>query len=134
MSADLELLRVAVQPEGAFGVLLQDGLPTGLVTVERTYPVAPSVSRGPQYVKIPAGTYRCEATTFIRGGYPTWEVTGVIGHSRLLFHRANSEADVEGCIGVGSRFGWLRGFPAVLESAAGFAEFRRLLADKPVWT
>jgi hypothetical protein len=124
--ADLELVRVAVAPDGCFGVLLIDGIPAGPVTLERTYPLAESRPGGPQFVKIPAGRYRCERTTFYRGGYESYEVTGVLGHSRLLFHQGNDEGDTEGCILVGSRFGWLGSRPAVLDSRNGFSEFMRL--------
>ncbi len=124
--ADLELLRVAVAPEGCFGVILIDGLPAGPVSIERTYPIVESRPRGPQFVKIPTGRYRCVRTTYWKHGYETYEVTGIPGHSRLLFHVANEELDVDGCIGVGSRFGQLDGRPAILESAAGFREFMRL--------
>lgn len=124
--ADIELVRVCVAPEGAFSVLLIDGVPAGPVCLERTYPLVENRPRGPQFVKIPAGRYRCVRTTFHRGGYPSYEVSGVLGHSRLLFHVANDEADLDGCIGVGMRFGLLRGIPAVLDSREGFSEFLRL--------
>ncbi len=125
--ADIELVRVSVAPEGAFGVVLIDGVPPGLVTLERTYPTDDIRPRGPQYVKIPAGRYLCRRTTFQRGGYETYEVTGVVGHDRLLFHRGNVEGDSEGCILLGQRFGLVRGQPAVLESAIAFAVFMSLV-------
>lgn len=124
--ADLELVRVSVSHDGAFGVLLLDGVPAGPVTIERTYPVAPSTPKGPQLVKIPPGTYSCHRTVFYRGGYDTYEITGVVGHSRLLFHRGNVEEDSDGCILVGARFGYLGMRPCVLGSREGFAEFMRL--------
>ena len=124
--ADLELVRVAVAPDGCFGVLLIDGIPAGPVSLERTYPLAESAPRGPQFVKIPAGRYRCRRTIYQRGGYDTFEVTGVLGHSRLLWHAGNVEGDSEGCILVGQRFGWFGSRPAVLDSRLGFAEFMRL--------
>lgn len=128
--ADLELVRVAVQPEGAFGVLLAAGLPSGLVTLERTYPTDDLRPRGPQYIKIPAGRYLCRRTFYNGGGYETYEVTDVIGHSRLLFHRGNIEADTEGCILLGQRFGLVRGSIGVLDSALAFATFLRLTSGR----
>ena len=62
---------------------------------------------------------------FIRGGYDTFEITGIEGHSRLLFHRGNIEAHTEGCVLVALKFGLLGGVPAVLESMGGFQEFMR---------
>lgn len=123
MEPELELVRVSVASQGAFGVLLSEGVPFGPVTLERTYPLSDERPNGPQFVKIPGGVYECRPTTFLRGGYGTFEVTGVRGHSRLLFHRLNTETESEGCIGVGQRFGTLGGVPAVLQSALGFAQF-----------
>ena len=128
---DLELVRLCIAPEGAFGVLLLDGLPVGPVSLERSYPLVESRPRGPQFVKIPKGRYRCTRTKYYRGNYDTFEVTGVLGHSRLLFHAGNMEADSEGCILIGRRFGLLHGQPAVLESIRGFGDLMALLANKP---
>jgi hypothetical protein len=121
----VELVRVCVAPQGAFGVLLRDGVPLGPVTLERTYPLSQTSANGPQFVKIPAGRYRCLPTRFLGGGYQTYEVTGVLGHSRLLFHRLNTETESEGCIGVGQRFGRYDDQPAILQSNLGFTEFWR---------
>lgn len=121
---------MAVAPEGAFGVLLIDGVPAGPVCLERTYPVAESYPRGPQFVKIPPGRYLCRRTVYYTGGYDTYEIAGVAGHSRLLFHAGNEELDSEGCILVGERFGWLGVRPAILQSRSGFREFMRLLAGR----
>jgi hypothetical protein len=136
--ADLELVRVAVAPEGAFGVLLVDGVPAGPVTLERTYPIDELNPRGVQYVKIPAGQYPCVRTYFQRGHYETYEVTQVTGHTRLLFHCGNSEMDTEGCILVGQRFGktlaWQQPQPGVLESRLAFGEFMRLAGGTETFT
>lgn len=131
MVSDLELLRVCLKPEGCFGILLIDGFPTGIWTVEHTYPVDESEPRGAQYVKIPSGLYRCQKSLFIRGNYETYEITGVVGHSRLLFHVANDESDVDGCIGLGRNYGLLRGQPAVTGSAVAFQDFMHLMGGKP---
>lgn len=125
---ELQLARVSVIPEGAFGVILAQGIPF-LVSLERTYPKDDADPRGEQFVKIPPGRYPCRRTYFHRGGFDTYEVTGVIGHDRLLFHRGNVEADSEGCILLGQRFDpW--GRPAVLDSALAFAVFLRLVGDR----
>ena len=116
-----ELHRVAVRPEGAFGVLLHDGLPFA-VTLERTYDELDE--RGRPSSKIPVGVHRCTRSFFHRGGYSTFEVH-IPGHSRLLFHRGNTEKDSEGCILVAESFGELGAEPAILESVMGFAEFMR---------
>lgn len=119
------LIRVAVRPEGAFGVLLHAGIPVA-TTCERTYQVPDTAS---QLVKIPPGRHRCRKTYYIRGEHETYEVI-VPGHTRLLFHRGNAETDSEGCVLVGVGFGRVAGAPAVVGSAAGFAEFMRLAGGR----
>lgn len=122
---DLELVRVAVHPSGAFGVLLIDGRPCGPVTLERTYPVDPIKPLGAQYVKIPAGRYRCVRTMYHKGGHESFEVLGVVGHSDLKFHRLNEEMESDGCIGVGMRFSALG--PKIEDSRRGFDVFMSLM-------
>jgi hypothetical protein len=121
---ELTLLRVAKKPEGCFGLLLQDGIPFA-TTIEHTYG-----DRGdPQYTKIPSGDFICEKTVYYKGGYTTFEITGVVGHSRLLFHKGNDEDDSDGCILVGLGFGFVKGKDAVVNSADGFREFSRRMYD-----
>lgn len=114
----LELLRVAVENEGAFGVLRLGGYPR-LVTLEHTY-------RDENAVKIPMGRTRCHRDFFHRGGYETFEIE-VAGHSRVLFHKGNIEKNSDGCVLVGARFGRLGGRAAILQSAVGFGEFMEML-------
>lgn len=128
---DLELVRLCIGPDGAFGVIFIDGVPAGPVSLERTYPLVENYPQGPQFVKIPAGLYRCQRTTYYAGGYDTYEITGVVGHSRLLFHAGNVELDSEGCVLLGRRFGVLKGKPAVLESRDGFRDFLQLVHGRP---
>ena len=118
------LQRVAVGPEGAFGVLLADGLPFAL-TLERTYD-APTG----QSVKIPAGRLRCKRSVYYKGGYPTYEIE-VPGHTRILFHKGNWETDSEGCVLVGESFTELSGRPALGDSKGGFSEFMQRAGDAP---
>jgi len=115
---DFGLLRVAIRPEGAFGVLLHKGLPFA-VTLERTY----ALPSGPgQLVKIPAGAWRCTKTVYLKGGYDTYEIE-VPGHSRLLFHRGNTELHSAGCVLVGESYATFAGQPGIAASEAGFVEF-----------
>lgn len=126
-----ELIRGVIGRDGAFGMLALDGAPVA-VTCERTYPVAESAPDGPQFVKIPPGTYTCKRTikhssSTVGHPYECFEVTGVEGHSRLLFHAGNTEMDSEGCILLGWRFGTAAGRPAVLESGLAHSAWMRLL-------
>jgi hypothetical protein len=52
--------------------------------------------------------YTCVRSTFHRGGYPTFEVTGVPGRTLIKVHRANTEEDLQGCIGIGLSLGVLK--------------------------
>ena len=115
----LRLTRVAAQPQGAFGVLLQDGVPFA-VTLERTY--ASPGSEREQFIKIPVGEWKCTRSTFFRGGYPTYEIH-VPGRSRLLFHKGNLEKDVDGCVLVGENFTVFGREPGIGSSSVGFTEF-----------
>lgn len=113
----LELVRVAVGDEGAFGVLVLDGAPKW-VTLERTFEEGEESER----VVIPEGHWQCTRTVFYKRGYPTFEIH-VPGHSRVLFHKGNVEDDSRGCVLVGVRFGELLGKPAILDSAPAFDAF-----------
>ena len=116
-SPDLILERFAYAPTGAFGrVAMPDG--ETLYTVEDPW-------RGNRQGEscIPEGRYLCEPRRFHRGGYDAVHVTGVPSRNLILFHVANSQNDIRGCIGVGQRLGWVHGQWAILDSRSGFARF-----------
>lgn len=119
----LELKTVAIRDDGAFGVLLADGRPF-VVTCERTFDGNRTV--------IENGTYPCVRSYFNRGGYDTFEIH-VPGHSRVLFHRGNTETDSEGCVLIAESFGQLNSRTAVLDSRGGFAEFWALVGALPAF-
>lgn len=121
-SRRMELVRVSVGNDGAFGVLIHSNYPFA-VTLEPTYTER-------RHIKIPPGRWKCRKSFFHRGGYRTFEVE-VPNHSRILFHRGNVEPDTDGCILVAKSFGWLRGRAAILDSRKGFAEFLGLTKDWP---
>ena len=123
-----DLVRVARAPDGAFGMLVQDSLPFAL-TLERTY----GQELEPQALKIPPGLYVCRRRAYNRGGYDSYEITGVDGHTLLLFHKGNLEHDADGCVLLGRRLGFLRGQPAILESSTAFADFMRRTGGRAEW-
>lgn len=97
----LWLRRTERTEDGVFGRLTGAGL--DLVTVEDDW------RHNERRVScIPAGLYLLRRTLFYRHGYETFEVTEVPNRTRILIHVANTEEDVEGCIGVGLRLGSLR--------------------------
>lgn len=57
---------------------------------------------------IPKGKYTCKRTIYHKHNIETFEITGVPGgRTRCLFHVANTENDVKGCVGLGLRRGIL---------------------------
>lgn len=92
----LLLQRVESTSDGVFGQLHVPHLQP-LWTVEEEW-----LDNQRRISCIPAGTYRLARTMYHRYKYPTYEVTGVEGRTRILFHPANTEEDVEGCIGLGT--------------------------------
>lgn len=115
----LTLHRVAILQDGAFGVLLWQGVPFA-VSLERTYEQC--------LPKMPVGAHQCIRSRFNKGGYDTFEVV-VLGHSRILFHKGNVETDSDGCVLVGEQFGVLKGKPAILQSGVAFKELMLLTAN-----
>lgn len=125
----LHLLRTEDTPDGVFGTLT---LATGYVlhTMEEDWR-----HNQPRVSCIPAGTYALHRTIYYKHRIETFEVMHVPGRTRILLHPANTEEDVEGCIGVGMRRGKLvvpdedtPGHPltekrAVVASKAAFAMF-----------
>ena len=66
------------------------------------------LDNAPRISCIPAGTYLCVRSVWHGGGdVETFEITGVPGRDRILFHWMNTEEDVEGCVGIGFSFGAL---------------------------
>lgn len=124
MTALLTVKRIAKLEEGVFGAMLYLGVPFA-VTLERSFANFEPI--------IPAGVYTCLPRRYNRGGYQTFEITGVAGHSLLLFHKANWETDLEGCVGIGEGFAKLDNRLAIAQSGQGFAEFMAKVGDLPTF-
>jgi hypothetical protein len=112
---------VSMIDPGAFGVMMLtcNEIPFA-VTLERTYQVD-----GKQVTKIPTGIpLLCTGTIYHEGGYPTFEIH-VVGHTRILFHKANKEMQLDGCMAIGEEFGLMDGVPAIIHcgNGGGFDEF-----------
>jgi len=107
----LQILRKERIPDGVFGELLVLGdeldaeppAPLQLQTIEDDWR-----DNAPKISCIPAGIYTLQRTIYHKHGYETFEVVGVPDRSRILIHPANTEEDLEGCIGVGLRRGKIR--------------------------
>jgi hypothetical protein len=73
--------------------------------------------------RIPAGEYECVRTYYHKGRHDTYEITGVPGRTRILFHKGNTMHDVNGCVLLGLEFGMLGRDMAVLHSGDAFEAF-----------
>lgn len=100
---DLTLTRSAIAKDGVLGTLKSNDLSFSCVTLEHAYEDITSANRFNP--KLPAGTYKC-----VRGqhrlhnmtsDFTTFEITGVPGHSNILFHWGNYNRDSEGCVLIG---------------------------------
>lgn len=126
---NLILQRIRVLEAGIFSHLLDASGKPLFVTLEHAYP-KPS---GGFLPKIPAGVYTCVRGRHRLHGmdedFDTFEVTGVAGHSGLLFHWGNFNKDSDGCILLGNFFSTdTTGLPvAVMQSRVAFAAFIYLM-------
>ena len=71
---------------------------------------------------IPAGQYYCKPYSSDKYS-ETWEVTGVEGRSKILFHTGNTDEDSSGCIILGSEVN----DNGVLESKKAFQQIKNLI-------
>lgn len=92
----LKLIRNRFVPEGIFGELLDAAGEHFCYTLEHSYDNRP---------KLPDGTYTCvkgqHRLSHMTKDFTTFEITGVKGHSGILFHGGNTNKDSDGCVLVG---------------------------------
>lgn len=123
------LTRTDFRPDGIFSILVQ--LDTGTrfsVTLEHSYENLP---------KLPDGSYTCVRGKHRLHGmtedFETFEVTGVEGHSGILFHWGNYNKDSDGCILLGQSISkdtdWM-----VTHSRDTFAKFMDMLQGTDEFT
>lgn len=98
----IHLTRTLVTPSGVFGRWLVEGWSSRLFTVEDDW-----LGNRKGVSCIPDGHYALHRTIFQKHGYECFEVADVPGRTRILVHIANTENDVEGCIGLGLQYGKL---------------------------
>ena len=116
----LRIVRLEQSDEGALGVLLIEG-DIFCVTLE------PDVS-DPSKFQIPEGTYQIKRFHGHKWK-DTFEVP-VAGHTAILFHAGNVEAETEGCILLGKSAGSLRMSRAILNSGNTFRAFMQIMKDE----
>ncbi len=112
---NLILTRTRIDQLGVFGNLADADGNFLFHTLERSYPIAVDPSEndpteGAFGPKIPDGAYDCVRGTHTLEPTPihpdpqpfsTFMITGVVGHTGLLFHIANRASELKGCVAVG---------------------------------
>lgn len=96
---DLTLTRNHKRPDGVFSTITKPDGDVLCVAVTRAYK--------DNQPKVQRGKYFCQRGTHqLHAGQPfeTFEITGVPGHSGILFHKGNYQTDSEGCECVGLSF------------------------------
>ena len=94
------LRRTDKRPDGIFGEFTFDDEGRFCFTLEHAY----QQPHGGYEAKVPPGVYKCiRGMHWLHNGPPfeTFEITGVTGHSGILFHAGNFNKDSEGCVLVG---------------------------------
>ncbi len=121
---DLVLVRAEFRPDGIFSELCDPAGNMIAVTLERAY--YDPLSKGP-VPKVPDGEYLCKRgvhkLAHMIHGFETFEVTGVPGHTNILFHVGNFSHDSEGCILLGANIAQISGQQAITQSAKTFMRF-----------
>ena len=131
---ELSLKRfIANNPDGVPGVLIK-GVDILCMTLEEEWK-----DNARNISCIPEGSYVCKRVTR-PSGQVTFEITGVIGRTSVLFHPGNTEEDTQGCVLVGMEFGKKivqdedsgerREKLAVLRSTEAFEKFMTLMGDR----
>jgi len=126
---DLLLTRKECRPDGIFSTLTTIDGGKVAETLEHAYPDAAGFSP-----KIPNGVFKCVRGMHRLHGmaadFETFEITGVAGHSNLLFHWGNYNKDSEGCILLGASTAFeSSGDKMVTNSKTTFAKFLEMQKD-----
>lgn len=123
------LTRIARRSDGVFSVMKDQDGNVIACTLEHSY----TDVYGPGWhPKIYNGTFKC-----VRGmhrlenmisPFVTFEITGVTGHTNILFHCGNWDKDSEGCVLMGQSIDKSQGVWAIVKSRDDFNAFMANLA------
>ena len=118
------LQRDRVLDSGIFGFLYTEEYKYLMLTLQRGFVSA----KGNLISKIPAGVYTCKRGMHILASmdkpFETFEIMGVKGHYGILFHSANYDYELDGCVALGIGFGTRsNGGLMITNSKKAFAEF-----------
>lgn len=119
----LKLNRIEFREDGIFSELLDESGKVLAHTLEHSYDLKPKLYDGA--FTCVRGPHRLNGMTSI---FETFEITGVKGHSNILFHWGNWNKDSEGCVLLGSGIAQSSQGQMVTNSKVAFQEFMALLS------
>ena len=123
MTETITLERQRTSEQGTFGVLKRDGKRLA-ATCE-----LPWRDNAQRQSCIPQGTYEVEPWSSKK--YPeAWHLKDVPEREAILIHNGNTIRDIQGCILVGTDFGFVTGLPAVINSRVALRELKRDLPER----
>lgn len=130
---NLKLIRHEFRVDGIFGDLYDDKGNTIIFTLEHVY----DVLLDKKYVyapKLPDGVYQCvrgyHKLEGMMSAFETFEITGVPGHTGILFHQGNYNRDSTGCVLLGlGQGGALPSGKMLVRSRDAFNAFMLLQKD-----
>lgn len=133
---DFRLTNTVFEADGIFGILADMTGKVVAVTLQHAYDA--EVGNGTYAAKISPGTYKCVKGTHrlegMFGNFVTFEITGVAGHTNLLFHWGNYNKDSEGCVLLGESIEEAGSERMITHSRDTFAKFMGLLTDINTFT
>lgn len=130
---NLSLKNKEFSKDGVFGELSDEAGNFVAYTLQHAYPDGTGWTP-----KLPNGTYTCvrgqHRLDHMTSDFTTFEITGVPGHSGILFHVGNYNKDSDGCVLLGMM--WLADNipPMIAGSKVAFANLMNLQADVDTFT
>lgn len=124
----LKLKRREYRDDGIFSELVNSHGDVIAHTLEHSYKNLP---------KLYIGTFTCKRGTHqLHKGPPfeTFEVTGVNGHTGILFHKGNWNADSDGCVLLGEAIAHSDKGQMITNSTATFHHFMQLMTGLDTFT
>lgn len=121
MYAEAQIKRILYRIDGTYGVFIWKDFPV-CVTLE-----LPWLANRRRVSCIPTGLYHCKRVDSPKFG-DTFEITDVPNRDEILFHGANTIADLLGCVGLAEFYHRFNGMAGVANPHKGAAmiEFHQL--------
>ena len=118
----LHLLRQEFREDGIFSELLDDNGKLLARTLEHSFDMKPKLYDG-EFICV-RGTHKLHNLV----PFETFEITGVQGHSGVLFHCGNWNSDSDGCVLLGTAIAQSTQGQMITHSITAFSEFLELLS------